>query len=119
MAGQVKPKKLFHGMLPDFKAIWMLAPLKEHNAELIFGAIAKEIANVGVNLIDVRIFMEDHLTTVGPMTRKRLIINRKSLQLGMSTTRELARFKIGQGVVVQKGIIVAVEDFAGTDDLIR
>ena len=42
MAGQVKPKKLFHGLVPDLKAAAILFSLKRRNAETIFGAIASE-----------------------------------------------------------------------------
>jgi DUF1009 family protein len=69
-------------------------------------------------IIDARTFLEDNLATVGLITRKRSRINGKSLQLGISTPKEMARLNIGQSVIVQKGTIVAVEDFAGTDDLI-
>jgi DUF1009 family protein len=119
MAGQVKPKKLFRGMLPDLKALKMLMALKEHNAESIFGATAKEIANIGVELLDARSFMEEHLATKGPMTSGKLEIDEKSLQLGINTAREIARLNVGQSVIVHRGTIVAVEDFAGTDDLIN
>ncbi|MDR2603111.1 MAG: UDP-2,3-diacylglucosamine diphosphatase LpxI [Puniceicoccales bacterium] len=119
MAGQVKPKKLFQGMLPDLKTLKMLMTLKEHNAESIFGAIAKEIADIGVELLDARSFMEEYLATKGPMTSWKLEINGKTLQLGINTAREIARLNIGQSVIVHRGTIVAVEDFAGTDDLIN
>ncbi|MDR1528319.1 MAG: UDP-2,3-diacylglucosamine diphosphatase LpxI [Puniceicoccales bacterium] len=119
MAGQVKPKKLFRGMLPDLKALKMLMTLKEHNAESIFGAIAKEMADIGVALLDARSFMEEYLATKGPMTSRKSEINEKTLQLGINTAREVARLNIGQSVIVRRGTIVAVEDFAGTDDLIN
>ncbi|MDR2776943.1 MAG: UDP-2,3-diacylglucosamine diphosphatase LpxI [Puniceicoccales bacterium] len=118
MAGQVKPKKLFRGLLPDLKALRMLMALKERNAESIFGAIAKEIADIGVELLDARSFMEKYLATEGSMTPQKSAINKKSLQLGINIAREIARLNIGQSLVVHKGTIVAVEDFAGTDDLI-
>ncbi|MDR0742189.1 MAG: UDP-2,3-diacylglucosamine diphosphatase LpxI [Puniceicoccales bacterium] len=119
MAGQVKPKKLFRGMFPDLKALRMLMTLKEHNAESIFGAIAKEMADIGVALLDARSFMEEYLATKGPMTSRKSEINEKTLQLGINTAREVARLNIGQSVIVRRGTIVAVEDFAGTDDLIN
>ncbi|MDR2779312.1 MAG: UDP-2,3-diacylglucosamine diphosphatase LpxI [Puniceicoccales bacterium] len=119
MAGQVKPKKLFQGLLPDLKVLRMLTTLKEHNAESIFGAIAEEITNIGVELLDARSFMEEHLATVGPMTPRKLTINEESLLLGINTAHEIARLNIGQGVIVRRGTIIAVEDFAGTDDLIN
>ena len=37
MAGQVKPKRLFHGLTPDLKAAQILLTLKRRNAETIFG----------------------------------------------------------------------------------
>ena len=43
MAGQVTPKRLFHGLNPDFKAAALLLKLKRKNAETIFGAIADEM----------------------------------------------------------------------------
>jgi DUF1009 family protein len=118
MAGQVTPKKLFHGMVPDFKAIKILTMLSEHNAASIFGAVAGEIEKSGVKLLDSRSFMENDLATLGPMSCKKSTANQKSLQFGIGIAREIARLNIGQSVVVRKGTVVAVEDFAGTDDLI-
>ncbi len=56
MAGQVKPKRLFHGLSPDLKAAQILLTLKRRNAETIFGAIAAEIEKLGVTLLDARAF---------------------------------------------------------------
>ncbi|MFM9147779.1 MAG: hypothetical protein ACKORI_06610, partial [Verrucomicrobiota bacterium] len=39
MAGQVTPRKLFSGMVPDLRLVALLARLKERNAETIFGAV--------------------------------------------------------------------------------
>ena len=118
MAGQVKPKKLFRGMVPDTKALLMLAALKERNAGSIFGAIGSEMAKIGVQLLDARSFMEDELATIGPMTGKKTKIGEENLKFGVGIAREVARLNIGQSVVVRKGTVVAVEDFAGTDELI-
>ena len=70
MAGQVKPKKLFHGLVPDLKAASILFSLKRRNAETIFGAIAAEIEKLGVTLLDARAFIDDQLATAGAMTGK-------------------------------------------------
>jgi DUF1009 family protein len=118
MAGQVKPKKLFQGMLPDFKTIFILSTLKERNAESIFGAITAEIEKIGVRVLDARSFMDSELATIGPMSCKRSTIDKEGLKFGVKISREVARLNVGQSVVVRKGTVVAVEDFAGTDDLI-
>ena len=68
MAGQVTPRKLFTGMVPDLKLIALMASLKERNAETIFGAISAEIEKVGVRMLDARVFLDDHLATPGCLT---------------------------------------------------
>jgi len=118
MAGQVKPKKLFHGLVPDLKAASILFSLKRRNAETIFGAIATEIEKLGVTLLDARAFIDDQLATPGAMTGK-WSIDAEYLEHGIHIAREIARLDIGQGCVVRKGTVLAVEAFEGTDDMLR
>ncbi|HVZ65268.1 MAG TPA: UDP-2,3-diacylglucosamine diphosphatase LpxI [Lacunisphaera sp.] len=119
MAGQVKPKKLFHGLVPDLKAAAILLSLKRRNAETIFGAIAAEIEKLGVTLLDARAFLDDQLATAGAMTGGRLGTDDEYLQHGIHIAREIARLDIGQGCVVRKGTVLAVEAFEGTDEMLR
>jgi hypothetical protein len=119
MAGQVAPRRLFSGLHPDLKALTILATLKRRNAETIFGAIAKEIEDIGVTLLDARSFIDAHLATPGSMTRKKLSIDREYVEHGLHIARECARLDIGQGCVVRKGTVLAVEAYEGTDDMIR
>ena len=118
MAGQVKPKKLFHGLTPDLKAASILFSLKRRNAETIFGAIAAEIEKLGVTLLDARAFIDDQLATPGAMAGK-LSIDEEYVRHGIQIAREIARLDIGQGCVVRKGTVLAVEAFEGTDDMLR
>ena len=68
MAGQVAPRKLFSGMVPDLRLVALLARLPERNAETIFGAVAAEIEASGVRMVDARACLDDHLATDGRMT---------------------------------------------------
>ena len=119
MAGQVKPKKLFHGLTPDLKAASLLFSLKRRNAETIFGAIANEIEKLGVTLLDARAFIDDQLATPGPMAGPKLPTDQEYLDHGIHIAREMARLDVGQGCVVRKGTVLAVEAFEGTDDMLR
>ncbi len=119
MAGQVKPKKLFHGLTPDLKAAQILFTLKRRNAETIFGAIAAEIEKIGVTLLDARAFIDEELATPGSMTGAKLPTDEEYLQHGIHVAREIARLDIGQGCVVRKGTVLAVEAFEGTDAMLR
>lgn len=119
MAGQITPRRLFRGLHPDLKATRILLTLKRRNAETIFGAIAAEIEKLGLTLLDARAFIDDHLATAGPMTGGRFPIQQDYLEHGIHLAREVARLDIGQGVVVRKGTVLAVEAFEGTDDMLR
>jgi DUF1009 family protein len=119
MAGQVKPKKLFHGLTPDLKAAAILFKLKRRNAETIFGAIAEEIEKIGVTLLDARAFIDDQMATAGNMSGVKLPTDQEYLEHGIHIAREMARLDVGQGCVVRKGTVLAVEAFEGTDAMLR
>jgi UDP-2,3-diacylglucosamine hydrolase len=119
MAGQITPRRLFKGLHPDLKAAKILFSLKRRNAETIFGAIAREIEELGVTLLDARAFLDEHLATAGCMTGKSFPIDREYLEHGIHIARECARLDIGQGCAVRKGTVLAVEAFEGTDEMIR
>lgn len=119
MAGQVKPKKLFHGLTPDLKAAAILFSLKRRNAETIFGAIANEIEKLGVTLLDARAFIDDQMASAGNMSGVKLPTDSEYLEHGVHIAREVARLDIGQGCVVRKGTVLAVEAFEGTDEMLR
>ena len=119
MAGQISPRRLFKGLHPDLKAVRILASLKRRNAETIFGAIAEEIQRLGITLLDARSFLDDQLATEGCMTGRSFPIDREYLDHGIHIARESARLDIGQGCVVRKGTVLAVEAYEGTDDMLR
>lgn len=119
MAGQITPRRLFHGLRPDLKAARILLALKQRNAETIFGAIAREIEARGVRLLDARCWMDEHLALGGTMTGDRFPIAAEAVAHGIHIARECARLDIGQGCVVRRGTVLAVEAFEGTDEMLR
>lgn len=118
-AGQVKPGKLFRGLKADLKAAGLLVKLKRKNAGTIFGAIADELSKNGQLAIDARAFLDDELATTGPITSQFEKIESTHLEHGIHIAQEIARLDIGQGVVVRKGTVIAVEAFEGTDPMLR
>ena len=119
MAGQVTPGKLFKGLHPDLKAIRMLAGLDRKNAETIFGAIGEEIEKAGVHLLDARVFMDQDLAEEGVMVQGKEKIEPEHLKHGIEIARENARLDVGQGVVVSRGTVLAVEAFEGTNQMLE
>jgi len=119
MAGQVTPGKLFKGLHPDLKAIRMLAGLERKNAETIFGAIGDEIEKAGVHLLDARVFMDQDLAEEGVMVKGKEKIEPEHLAHGIEIALENARLDVGQGVVVSRGTVLAVEAFEGTNAMLE
>lgn len=119
MAGQITPRRLFKGLHPDLKATRILLSLKRRNAETIFGAIAREIEALGVTLLDARSFLDDQLASPGCMTGRKFPLEAEYVEHGIQIARECARLDIGQGCVVRKGTVLAVEAFEGTDEMLR
>ena len=119
MAGQIEPKNLFD-LRPDWKALLVLAKLKQRNAESIFGAIADELAKIDVDLLPATSFLEDHLAPAGLIAGPKLSRREEEdVDLGWKIAKEIARLDIGQTVIVKNGTVLAVEAFEGTNDAIK
>lgn len=119
MAGQLTPKRLFHGLQPDLKALQILNRLKRKNAETIFGAIAAEIEALGIHMLDARCFLDDQLAEAGLMTPGQLKANPDYIRHGIEIARGISELDIGQGCVVRKGTVLAVEAYEGTDPMLQ
>ena len=119
MAGQIAPKNLFD-LRPDWKALLVLAKLKQRNAESIFAAIAGELAKVDVDLLPATTFLENSLAPAGLIAGPKLSRREEEeVAYGWKVAKEIARLDIGQTVIVKTGTIVAVEAFEGTNDAIK
>jgi DUF1009 family protein len=119
MAGQITPRRLFHGLHPDLKALKILNSLKIKNAETIFGAIAGEIEAIDISMLDARSFMDDQLANEGLMTAGKLKAELTDIAHGISIAKGIADLDAGQGVVVRHGTVLAVEAYEGTDPMLR
>ncbi|MDR1304043.1 MAG: UDP-2,3-diacylglucosamine diphosphatase LpxI [Verrucomicrobiales bacterium] len=119
MAGQITPGRLFD-FRPDFKALLLLAALRERNAESLFGAVAGALEQAGVRLLPATTFMEKFLPpaglVAGPKLSKRQL---RDADFGWGIAKEISRLDIGQSVVVKKGTVLAVEGHDGTNATIR
>lgn len=119
MAGQIEPKNLFD-LRPDWKALLVLAKLKQRNAESIFAAIANELAKIDVDLLPATSFLEDQLAPAGLIAGPKLSRREEEdIDLGWKMAKEIARLDIGQTVIVKSGTVLAVEAFEGTNDAIK
>src|SRR5919199_6679742 len=70
MAGQVKHVQIFSGAIPDVRMLRMLLRLPRRNTDALIGAVADELANEGIELIDSTFFLQDYLPQAGTLTRR-------------------------------------------------
>jgi DUF1009 family protein len=119
MAGQIAPRNLFD-LHPDWKALLLLARLKQRNAESIFGAIATELERTGVELLPATTFLENAMAPrdliAGPKLTRRQQID---IDFGWNIAKEIARLDVGQTVIIKNGTVLAVEGLDGTNETIR
>jgi hypothetical protein len=120
MAGQVKHKQIFAGIVPDLKMMALLARLALKNTDSLIGAVADALGREGIALLSSTVLLQDQMATAGAMTRRRPSADElKDVEYGREVARALAGFDIGQTVVVKDRAAVAVEAMEGTDEVIR
>jgi hypothetical protein len=120
MAGQVKHRQIFSGVVPDLKMIGVLARLAFQNTDSLIGGVADALAREGITLLPSTAFLEDQLASVGPMTSRRPSRDeRRDVEYGETVARALAGMDLGQTAVVKDRAAVALEAMEGTDETIR
>jgi DUF1009 family protein len=119
MAGQIAPRNLFD-LHPDWRALLLLAKLKQRNAESIFRAIADELEKAGVALLPATTFLENFVAgkdlIAGPKLSRR---EKLDVEFGWGIAQKVAALDIGQTVIVKNGTVLAVEGFDGTNETVR
>jgi DUF1009 family protein len=120
MAGQVKHKQIFAGIVPDLKMMALLARLALKNTDSLIGAVADALGREGIALLSSTVLLQDQMAIAGAMTSRRPSADElKDVEYGREVARALAGFDIGQTVVVKDRAAVAVEAMEGTDEVIR
>lgn len=115
------PWRLFR-QLPDWRAIqlWYRRLRHDRRTHVVLAALADELAQSGVPLIDSTAFIPDHLATPGVMGRIAPdSLCARDLAFGWPLLSQAVALDIGQGLIVREGDIVAVEALEGTDAMIE
>lgn len=116
LAGVVKHRSLFSLLRVDWRALRLLAGLKDKRANSILKAVADTLAREGIRLISPLPWLKDNLPPAGCLTKRRPTRQeRRDIQFGYRLARHVAAADIGQTVVVKNQTVVAVEAMEGTD----
>ncbi len=116
MAGQVKHKQIFSAIRPDWRLAKLLLNLRTRSTDMLLGAVARVLADEGIELLSSTQFLEPMLATAGVLTaRSPDAAERNDIGYGLDVARGIAGFDLGQTVVIAAGACVAVEAMEGTD----
>src|SRR5215831_17930221 len=120
MAGQVKHKQIFSSIRPDWRLAKMLLSLTTRNTDSLLGAVAKVLADEGIQLEKSTWLLEPLLVKPGMLTRRSPTEQEQNnIQYGRTVARQVAQHDIGQTVVIAESACVAVEAMEGTDATIE
>jgi len=120
MAGQVKHSQIFSSIRPDWRLAKLLLNLRTRSTDMLLGAVAKVLADEGIELISSTAYLEPLLATEGVLTRRAPNEEElKDIAYGRSVARAIAGYDVGQTVVIAAQACVAVEAMEGTDAAIE
>jgi DUF1009 family protein len=116
MAGQIQHAKIFSSIRPDWRLVKLLMSLGTKNTDSLLGAVARVLAEEGIELVHSTAFLQPLLAPEGQLGR-RAVDEREAADVayGHGVARALAAFDIGQSVVICDRACVAVEAMEGTD----
>jgi hypothetical protein len=113
-------KQIFSAIRPDWRLAKLLLSLSTRNTDALLGAIAKVLADEGILLENSTAFLEPLLARAGTLTKRPPNEQEKAnSQYGRMVARHLAKYDIGQTVIVAEAACVAVEAMDGTDATIE
>ena len=120
MAGQVKHTQIFSSIRPDWRLAKLLLNLRRRNTDMLLGAVAKVLADEGIELISSTHYLEPLLAKPGVLTQRAPSEEEiKDIAYGRTVARAIAQYDLGQTVVIAAQACVAVEAMEGTDATIE
>jgi DUF1009 family protein len=120
MAGGIKRPSLKE-LIPDFEAVKMLAriALKKQSDDGLFRSVIREIESRGFHVLGIEDVVPEMMFHEGVYGRvKPSSDDMDDIRRGIEVARALGAVDVGQAVVVQEGIVLAVEAVEGTDSML-
>lgn len=118
MAGGIRKTRLFE-MRPDFRALTLLARMREKKDDALLRAFAGELEREEIRIRESTLYLSSLLAEEGEMTRRLTAAEREDIEWGWPVAKQIGALDIGQCIVVRNGVVLAVEAVEGTDATIR
>ncbi len=119
LAGGVSKRLMFANIMPDMRALALLARLKDMKDDTILRAIAGELEKEGITVNEATSYVKSILADKGVFTKTAPTAEEwEDIQFGTNIAREIGRLDIGQCIIVKNRAVIAVEAVEGTDETI-
>lgn len=120
MVGAITKTKMFSEVMPDLRALKVLATMDHTQDDGLLRAFAGELEKEGITVRASTFLLPELLAAKGCWTRRRPTKSEMAdILFGWGIVKEIGRLDIGQSVVVRDGSVMAVEAIEGTDAAIR
>jgi hypothetical protein len=120
MAGGIRKEALLEHFAPDERGMRFLARLQTLGDDTLLRGLAAELESEGIRVVDSTIFLSSLLTPVGVLSGPALDAKQEQdVRYGIEVAKAIGRWDIGQTVVIQSRIVLAVEAIEGTDATIQ
>ncbi len=117
--GKVHKGLLFKPIL-DFRARNMMKDVKRLNDDAVMLRIVEELEGENISVLDQTIFLKDFFPKKGLIGKIDPTKDQMTdIEYGFYTAKEIGRLDLGQSVVVQDRMVLAVETIEGTDKTIE
>ena len=114
MAGQVRHKQIFSSIRPDWRLAKLLLSLRTRSTDMLLGAVAKVLADEGIELISSTHYLDPLLARSGVLTRRAPTeAERNDIAYGRTVAQAIASYDLGQTVVIAAQACVAFETAGG------
>ena len=119
LCGGISRPKLYE-MKFDFKGLNIMSKIAFKGDDGALKILSEEIENEGFNIISANHFLEKSFSPKGHFAGpKPFSTFQKEIKRGYGVLKSLSKSDVGQSVVIQNGLILAVEAIEGTDEMIK
>lgn len=120
MAGGIRKVALLEQFAPDARALRFLANLTSFGDDTLLRGVAAELEREGIEIVASTLFLSTLLSPLGPLTRRVPDAAQwNDIRYGVDVAKGIGRWDVGQSVVVQSRMVLAVEAIEGTDATIQ
>ena len=119
MCGGIDKPRSLGALRPDLRALRLLGRARGKGDDALLVELAAEFEREGISIVPSTLFLENLLASPGAIAgREPSAAERADIAVGRRVLGALGGLDVGQSVVVERGVVLAVEAIEGTDEAI-